>query len=818
MGNKQSQGGKNQTQQAKEGLYAGRVEQVAVGLKSFPIGLVKNDDVESVNLSCNSIAEIPELQCGKLLGLLLWGNKITSASGLKVHFLRVLDLGNNALTEFPNLSQCVHLTDLNLSGNRIKVASPEAVAICKNMQVLKLQFNQLESLPDEIGTLSKLQRLHVYCNRLQTLPSTLALCTNLVELRVAENKIASVPDDLFTNLNSITVLDMSRNELHRVPCSVWALTNLENLLLHHNSISDWGVPTDITLTGLCRLTNINMASNRLTDMPPHLPPLLVAVVTLNLGRNCLESLPNTMPAMRDVSKLNLSCNKLTTLPPNIGEMKSLRELELQNNNFGQGPPGSLDVVGTCSLLVMLDLGYNQLTALPASLGKMSFLNRLCAPGNLLEDVTALPPSMASETNPLPMTPRFLDLSCNQFKEIPAVIPTLRGIESLFLHGNPFSTLPSPGMLGRLPSLTRLTLSAPPAPFVAQPLVDAVDNHPALERMYLVARPTPLLLEAATLQALPPSDGSRWINRHMPALTAPLLHCRIGHYQATGKTMHALEDTLAAAALPGIDKKSGGMDYVAVFDGHGGEEAAQYMQENMHLILQGVAAKNAGTIGAEGLIEAFALANSQFKRTLEDLDHSAGTTAGVLLITRTQLLCANAGDSRVVVAVTEDPKTVSADGFPPASTTLGQFTAHDLSYDHKPGLPQERERIRADGAYVTEPQNLTASMYCRLSIPRKEGGFHSLGVARSLGDFHAAPALTGVPTVEVYNRTGKESFAIVACDGVWDVMSSQEAVDLITPLVAQGNDWDCSEAAAWLCHRAAALGSADDLSALVIAFS
>lgn len=59
--------------------------------------------------------------------------------------------------------------------------------------------------------------------------------------------------------------------------------------------------------------------------------------------------------------------------------------------------------------------------------------------------------------------------------------------------------------------------------------------------------------------------------------------------------------------------------------------------------------------------------------------SKGCTANVVLVTNNVLICANAGDSRCVVA--EGGKAVS------------------LSVDHKPSLKKERDRIYRAGSTV-----------------------------------------------------------------------------------------------------------------------
>ena len=126
----------------------------------------------------------------------------------------------------------------------------------------------------------------------------------------------------------------------------------------------------------------------------------------------------------------------------------------------------------------------------------------------------------------------------------------------------------------------------------------------------------------------------------------------------------------------------------------------------------------------------------------------GTTITVVLITGTQIYCANSGDSRSVLS--------------------NSGTAHPLSFDHKPQHPGETKRITAANHYVL--------------LDRVDG---SLACSRAIGDFvfkdqkqldPEKQAVTADPDVTVRDRLPSDEFIILACDGVWDCISNQDCVD------------------------------------------
>uniref|UniRef100_A0A3Q1J6W8 Protein phosphatase 1G n=1 Tax=Anabas testudineus TaxID=64144 RepID=A0A3Q1J6W8_ANATE len=137
---------------------------------------------------------------------------------------------------------------------------------------------------------------------------------------------------------------------------------------------------------------------------------------------------------------------------------------------------------------------------------------------------------------------------------------------------------------------------------------------------------------------------------------------------------------------------------------------------------------------------------------EEPGSDSGTTAVVALIRGKQLIVANAGDSRCVVS--ERGKAV------------------DMSYDHKPEDEVELARIKNAGGKVTMDG-------------RVNGG---LNLSRAIGDHFykrnkALPPeeqmISAMPDVKVLTLNEDHDFMVIACDGIWNVLSSQEVVDFIT---------------------------------------
>ncbi|KAG9152418.1 hypothetical protein Leryth_015822 [Lithospermum erythrorhizon] len=138
--------------------------------------------------------------------------------------------------------------------------------------------------------------------------------------------------------------------------------------------------------------------------------------------------------------------------------------------------------------------------------------------------------------------------------------------------------------------------------------------------------------------------------------------------------------------------------------------------------------------------------------------SSGSTACVAIIHHNQLIVANAGDSRCVLA------------------RKGQ--AYPMSNDHKPDDETETERIREAGGFV--------------QCGRVNG---CLNLARAIGDLQfkqnkSLPAekqtVTANPEIQSIELNNDDEFLILACDGIWDCMSNQEVVDFVREELKSNN--------------------------------
>lgn len=117
----------------------------------------------------------------------------------------------------------------------------------------------------------------------------------------------------------------------------------------------------------------------------------------------------------------------------------------------------------------------------------------------------------------------------------------------------------------------------------------------------------------------------------------------------------------------------------------------------------------------------------------------------------------------------------------------------LTYDHKGSDAKEAKRIGDAGGYV---------------LNNRVNGV--LAVTRSLGDSSMKEFVVGSPYTTETRLGPNDDFLIVACDGLWDVCSDQEAVDLVADCAD-----DAQAASQKLLDHALNNFSTDNLSVLVV---
>ncbi|KAM3600974.1 uncharacterized protein V6R79_005340 [Siganus canaliculatus] len=219
-------------------------------------------------------------------------------------------------------------------------------------------------------------------------------------------------------------------------------------------------------------------------------------------------------------------------------------------------------------------------------------------------------------------------------------------------------------------------------------------------------------------------------------------------------------------------------YFAVFDGHGGVDAAIYAANHLHVNL--VHQESFSQDPSEALCRAFKVTDEGFVKKASREHLRCGTTGVVTFLRGRTLYVAWLGDSQVILV------------------RRGQVV--ELMKPHKPDREDEKQRIEALGGCVIW-----------FGTWRVNG---SLSVSRAIGDSEHKPYICGDADHSVFPLDGSEDYLILACDGFWDTVNPDEAVRVVSDHL-QENAGDTTMVAHKLVASARDAGSSDNITVIVV---
>jgi len=220
---------------------------------------------------------------------------------------------------------------------------------------------------------------------------------------------------------------------------------------------------------------------------------------------------------------------------------------------------------------------------------------------------------------------------------------------------------------------------------------------------------------------------------------------MGHAGAQGKRM-AMEDVVLTQKLNLPAKKTSRAALVVVFDGHGGRKVAEWASELLPEHLR----QNLRVDGwAEALQRAFPTVDAELRRRREALSAGRDASGSTVLATLFD------GKDTIHVASLGDCRAVLADG--------SRRGYANCSSDCRADRPDEVARVVGAGGFVAN---------------KRVNG--QIAVSRALGDFafkggNDGDRVSCVPDVTTIKLREGDDFLLIGCDGVFDVLSSAEAI-------------------------------------------
>lgn len=255
-------------------------------------------------------------------------------------------------------------------------------------------------------------------------------------------------------------------------------------------------------------------------------------------------------------------------------------------------------------------------------------------------------------------------------------------------------------------------------------------------------------------------------------------------------------------------------FFGIFDGYNGCKVSDYLANILHPFY------------LDNIFDNYNIADAlkkSFESVHESLDLAISTKQAssslVLVLKDKKIYVANTGDSRAVLSKNSQ--------------------AIDLSFDHKPNRKDEIRRIQMQGGKVCIPIRTLDGSITKWSIVIKEYQFVNIQhlnilkqkieqigppivinlqknvsiLTRVIGGKDMSDLLIPTPEVTITDISDEVEFLIMASAGIWDVISSQSAVNLVN--IALNDGKNANEAATFLTNTARVLGSTENLMVLIL---
>jgi serine/threonine protein phosphatase PrpC len=270
--------------------------------------------------------------------------------------------------------------------------------------------------------------------------------------------------------------------------------------------------------------------------------------------------------------------------------------------------------------------------------------------------------------------------------------------------------------------------------------------------------------------------------------------RIQNYRSNNTQIHSVQGLRPTMEDTHLNVKLDDIHLMAVFDGHGGNEASDMLPQLVKkYILEPLVDVNLRYNPTKMNIhirEAFKKIDNIIVSSISD---ESGSTATMLICIEPLIYIVNLGDSRSVIFKYSDIKK---------SSPILVFETQD----HKPDNPEEIKRIYDLGGFVEQEED---------DDPRLNG---SLATSRAFGDEYLKTnnlaefkgPLSIEPSIKIIKKKPNfKYFGIVACDGLWDVVESKVAIKYL-------HEYGLSNGAKNLVDIALYKESSDNISVIVTA--
>ena len=773
---------------------------------SLPETFVELLNLKEVDIRYNSLSSIDILARLPKVEQISADHNAVSVCESGFTKIRILRLNSNPVTKFEILNAVPTLTTLILSNAKLAHIPDAAFDKMPNLVKLVLDKNHFVSLPVHIGKLRKLEHFSIARNALNSLPAEIGCLTELRFLDVRENNLRKLPMEIWY-ANRLETLNISSNVLDSFPKAASRAPQVPEEMQSASQQSSNGLGSKESFEELGPLEGFgnrrpSQASGGLlsvgtSPVPSDRKSSVVSVYGKGGRKTSVVSRSTSSgtagsPTPASTRKDSALSNKLFNT-----FAASLRNLYLADNQLDDDVFDELILLGE---LRVLNLSYNDINDMPQnSLKRWPNIVELYLSGN---ELTSLPSDDFEEFSLL----QVLHINGNKFQTLPAELGKAHRLAVLDCGSNSLkynvSNWPYDWNWNWNTNLRYLNLSgnkrleikpSQPGGGAGREFRDLTDFS-ALQHLRILG----LMDVTLTISTVPDQTEDRRV-RTSGSLAGQLAY---GMADTLGRNDHLSIIDMVVPRFNSTETET----LLGMFDGQalssGGSKIAKYLHENFgHIFNDELRKLNADLEDNSGdaLRRAFLslnkdLATAALQQTeersllahrgsaapavLSQADLHSGGVATVMFLQQSELYVANVGDAQAMLIQAEGGHRM-------------------LTRKHDPAEPNERQRIRDAGGWVSRQGKLN----------------DILEVSRAFGYVQLMPAVQAAPYISHITIKEQDEMILIASRELWEYLSPELVVD-----IARYERGDLMRAAQRLRDLAIAFGATGKLMVMMIGVS
>ena len=210
-------------------------------------------------------------------------------------------------------------------------------------------------------------------------------------------------------------------------------------------------------------------------------------------------------------------------------------------------------------------------------------------------------------------------------------------------------------------------------------------------------------------------------------------------------------------------------FIGVCDGHGmhghiiSEYVSEFLPKNLISVINDESIKSTIVSTQKSLLKE----NTKIDSTL------SGSTCTSVIISTQKIICVNLGNSLAILARYEN----------------GRYNVLNLSREHKLTEYDEMKRVLNKGGIIKQSYNIKAKEYTGpQKVFLKNSEIPGLSISRSFGDSIAHNiGVISEPEIFRFNYNGNEKFIVIATEGIWKYIDSEECVNILKEFYEKNMD-------------------------------